>query len=173
MILSFSKHRKPVKNAICFLTVSWRSDSSKAGVCLYLGRFSIFALFLHTAQHYFVSIVFVDRLSSPGLCCFLTLSPSLTRSPSYVVTSSLSLLQFHLLLYSNNNTTLKAHKQLTRPTLAAPATSSHLPHANHPALKAPMLYLPASYCSFIPLLPPSSPFLLPLPHRQWRSFLCS
>lgn len=95
----------------------------------------------------------------------LAVSHSLPLSPSYIVTSSLffpTLLQFHLVLYSNSNsnTRLKAHKQLTHPTLTAPPTSNHLPHTNRPALNALILPLPASYCSFIPLLflpfPPSS-----------------
>lgn len=57
----------------------------KAGVCLYLGRFSIFALFRRGAEHYFLSIVlqepsfiseallFSHSLAVP-LCYFVTLS---------------------------------------------------------------------------------------------------
>lgn len=87
MTLSLSEQLNPVRIAICSLTVSLGSGSSKAGVCLYLGRFSIFALFPHGAEHYFLSIVL------PGLSFIsgaLLVSPSLTVPLCYIVTLSLA-----------------------------------------------------------------------------------
>lgn len=103
MLLSLSKQLKPVKTAICFLTVSQWSDSSKAGVCLYLGRFSIFALFLHTAENYFSSIVFPVRLSSQWLCCF----PAPSSFFFFILTQRLVLLFF--LSFCRHHLVLQKH----------------------------------------------------------------
>lgn len=87
MTLSPSEQLKPVKTTICFPTVSPGSDSSKAGVCLYLGRFSIFALFPRCAEHYFLSIVLQGPSFISGA---LLLSHSLAVPLCCVVTCSLA-----------------------------------------------------------------------------------
>lgn len=86
MTLLLPEQLKPVKIAICSLAVSLGSDSSKAGVCLYLGRFSIFALFPHGAKHYFLSIVF----QGPSFISGALFSHSLTVPRCYIVTLSLA-----------------------------------------------------------------------------------
>lgn len=124
---------------------------------------------------------FVDCLSSPGLCCFLTLLPSLTlpllHRDFFFFFPPPTLLQFHLVLYSYSITGLRAHKQLTLPTLMAPTTFNHLPQMHHLDLNAPWLLSPVFFFSCYPssfsLSSPFPPFLLPaLPHRAGdRSFV--
>lgn len=83
---------------------------------------------------------FADRLSSPGLCCFLTLSLSLALSPSYIVTSSLlsflTLLHFNSILYSNSNSRLGPHTQLTPPQ---PLITFQSTQALHPLIHPSIL----------------------------------
>jgi len=115
---------------------------------------------------------FSDRLSSPGLCCFLALSPSLPLTSWLLLLFFPSLLQFHLVLYSNSIAGLEAHKQnITLPTLTGPATFDHLPQTNHWAGKtlasaSCFFGYPSSHCSSTPPPPPFTP-------QAWRSFLCS
>lgn len=132
MTASLSKQLKPVKIAICFLTVSPWSDSSKAGVCLYLGRFSIFALFLHTAEHYFVSIVLQAVFHLQGFVVFslsrrLSLSHPLT---SWLLLSFPSVLFYTLILYCTVTVTADLDHIHNYPPLppTAPPTSYYLPH---------------------------------------------
>lgn len=87
MTLWLSEQLKPVRAAICSPTVSLGSDSSKAGVCLYLGRFSILALFPHGAEHYFLPIVLQGPSFISGALLF---SHSLTVPLCYMVTLSLA-----------------------------------------------------------------------------------
>lgn len=142
--------------AACFLTVSKRSDSSKAGVCLYLGRFSIFALFLHTAEHYFVPIVFETAFYLQGFVVF-----SLPISPSYdgyflsFFSSSFFPVSSCCFFYSS----VLAHLQ---------ALSTSFKQNPQP------LAFPASCFLPPPSAPPplSSPFFIPQGWR-WRSLLCS
>lgn len=88
-----------------------------------------------------------------------------------------TLLQFHLVLYSYSITGLRAHKQLTLPTLMAPTTFNHLPQMHHLDLNALWLLSPVLFFSCHPssfsLSSPFPPFLLPaLPHRAGdRSFV--
>lgn len=89
MTLSLSEQLKPVKIAICSPTVLLGSDSSKAGACLYLGRFSIFALFPRGAEHYFLSIVLQGPSFISGALLF---SHSLTVPLCYIMTLSLACL---------------------------------------------------------------------------------
>lgn len=175
MILPLSKQLRPVKIAIRFLTISQWSDSSKAGVCLYLGRFSIFALFLHTAQHYFVSIVLWTVFHLRGfvvfsLSCRLSRSPPLTSWVLFFLPPSV--LQFHLVLYSESSTGLEAHKWRTHSPLTAPHTSNHLPHQTTPALKIHrdlLLLLPISPAILSPpALHLATP--TPTPHRPGDRF---
>lgn len=151
MILSPSKQLKPVSAAACFLTVSQRSDSSKAGVCLYLGRFSIFALFLHTAEHYFVPIVFetvfhLQRFvvfSLPVSPCydgtffplFFSLIPFLLFLLSFTVAAwlVLKLVIHQLFLFYLSQTNLKplafpASCFFPPPSSILPSPPSFLPH---------------------------------------------
>lgn len=145
------------------IAVKWQFKSG--GLSLSWQVFNLCSISAHRRALFCIHC-FVDRLSSPGLCCFLTLSPSLSPSPS--LTSWLflfpTLLQFHLVLYSNSSAGLDAHKQLTHPTITSPPTSDHLPHTNHPALKALTIPSPFSYSSpailsfFLPLLLPLLPY---------------
>ncbi len=166
------------------IAVKWQFKSG--GFSLSWQVFNLCSISAHRGA-LFCIYCFVDRLSSPGLCCFLTLLPSLALSPSYIVTSFFfpTLLQLHP-VYSNSNTGHEVHKRLTHPTRTGPPTSNHLPRTNHPALNAlmlPFLSIPAAtfpaFCFFPPLsslLLPSIPLLLlllpPVPHRPGdRSFV--
>lgn len=146
-----SKQLKPVSTAACFLTVSQRSDSSKAGFCLYLGRFSIFALFLHTAEHYFVPIVFETVFHLQGFVVF-----SLPISPCYDGTFSLFFphpfffLLFPLIVYSSCLACLVAHNPLTFPFLPDPK----------PLTFPASCFFPPPF-SILPSLLLSSPFFYP------------
>lgn len=154
MILSLSKQLKPVRLAICFLTVSRWCDSSKAGVCLYLGRFSIFCSISAHGGALFSIYCFVDCLSSPGLCCSLTHSHSLLLSPplSYTVTSSSS--SFPLFFFFLNCTVGEADKQVTHVALTAPLWPPHPPRKKTTSI----LWCSLLFSPF--LIPPhSSPFL--------------
>lgn len=146
------------------IAVKWQFKSG--GLSLSWQVFNLCSISAHCGALFCIHC-FVDRLSSPGLCCFLTLSPSLALSPSYIVPSSFfpTLLQLHLVLYSSN-TRLEAHKQLTHPTLTAPSTSDYLPHTIRPTRNAVVLPFPASnischpssFCfSFSSHLPASTP----------------
>lgn len=160
MTASLSKQLKPVKIAICFLTVSPWSDSSKAGVCLYLGRFSIFALFLHTAEHYFVSIVLQAVFHLQGFVVFslsrrLSLSHPLT---SWLLLSFPSLLFYTLILYCTVTVTAGLdHIHNYPPSPTVPPTSNYLPHnppsytSTDPSFNS-FLVLLLSFLSFLLLL---------------------
>lgn len=173
------------------IAVKWQFKGG--GVCLYLGRFSIFALFLHTAEHYFLSIVLQTVfhlwgfvVSSFSLCLSLSRRDFLS-SPLFPLTLSFTV--HHPVLYSSSDTGLGAHKEPTHPSPSGPPITCP---THHLALKAVLLLICFSPPSaaflpfFSPFLPPSTktpllllfllfcllPILLLTP-QAWRSFLCS
>lgn len=161
MTLSPSEQLKPVKTTICFPTVSPGSDSSKAGVCLYLGRFSIFALFPRCAEHYFLSIVLQGPSFISG--ALLLLSHSLAVPLCYVVTFSLA-----RVCGSRTVTVIPGVGEDTSRSNGL-QSSIYLPQI----LFIHFLRMSPTVPSFLPPFPPSSSSCSSFTPQARRSFLCS
>lgn len=157
--MSLSKHLKPVKIAICSLTVSQWSDSSKVGgLSLSWQVFNLCSISAHRWALFAIHF-FVDCPSSPSFVVFSLSYPPPKKKKNRDFFFSRHCYSF--IMYCTITVALDS----THPTLTAPPSSHHLHLTSLKALNTLRLLPP-------PLLPT---LLLPSPFtpQAWRSFLCS